>query len=357
MAILKAVNSKASIGKIINYIMKHEKTEKKLIGGYNCNPLDAIDEMKATKRAWRKTGGRQYKHFIQSFSKNETITPEEASRIAYELITRSPLFQGYEVCYATHKDRDHIHTHIVVNSVSFEHGYKFRYSKAKLQELKDFSDSILREYGKTICQKNKEITAFGMGTYKAIEKAAKGTYQSWMLNIVRAITKSKAQATSRKDFVQKMRDQGIEARWTDSRKYIVFVDQDGHKVRDCRLSKVFKVDISKEGLENEMRRCVETNRGEWKLESDHYESGRATGYEAQRGRFDKGEQGAERSVDQIRRKIAEISGISRSGVQPDQSIARRNAKPDQRNETKQRGSGAKDRRNRRHVSRDDDRCL
>ena len=104
----------------------------------------AIEEMRDTKDAWRKTGGRQYKHFIQSFPYDEDITPEEAFDIAGELIRRSPLFKGYEVCYATHIDKGHIHTHWIVNSVSFEHGYKFRYSKRMLQELKDFSDKILK---------------------------------------------------------------------------------------------------------------------------------------------------------------------------------------------------------------------
>lgn len=56
--------------------------------------------------------GRQYKHFVQSFPKDEIISLEEANQIARELVESWPKFQGFEVCYATHKDREHIYTHI-----------------------------------------------------------------------------------------------------------------------------------------------------------------------------------------------------------------------------------------------------
>ena len=135
MAIIKAVNSRASIAHAIRYITQKEKTEDKLIGGLNCIPRYALEDMKRTKRAWNKMDGRQYKHFIQSFPPDEKITLETANEIAGKLVEQSSLFQGYEVCYATHRDREHIHTHMIVNSVSFEDGKKFRYSNRQLQEL------------------------------------------------------------------------------------------------------------------------------------------------------------------------------------------------------------------------------
>ncbi len=152
MAIIKAVNSRASLGHALNYITQHKKTEERWIGGFNCAPRTALDDMKDTKHAWGKTGGRQYKHFIQSFPKDEEITLDEAHQIARELVERCPLFRGYEVCFATHRDRCHAHTHIIVNSVSYEHGRKFNYSNNQLQQMKDLSDAILREHGKTICE-------------------------------------------------------------------------------------------------------------------------------------------------------------------------------------------------------------
>lgn len=95
MAIIKAVNSRACIGNAINYVTKEEKTNEKLISGIECNQYTAIDEMKATKDLWHKTEGRKYKHFIQSFSPDEKITPEQAHKIACDLV--QDRFKGYEV--------------------------------------------------------------------------------------------------------------------------------------------------------------------------------------------------------------------------------------------------------------------
>lgn len=217
MAIIKAVNSRASIGNTIRYITKTEKTDFKLINGVNCTPNIAIEQMKLTKLLWNKTNGRQYKHFIQSFSPNENITYEEAHRIAEELIKSWDKFKGYEVIFATHKDKGHIHTHIVVNSVSFENGSKFRYSKNELQEFKDLSDKILLNHNKSICQKNKEITTENIGEYKAIEKASNKKYDSWVLNIMMAVNSAKEKANSIENFISLLKNNNIKTVWEEQK--------------------------------------------------------------------------------------------------------------------------------------------
>ena len=70
----------------------------------------------------QKTDGRQYKHYVQSFE-NDSIEPKMAHEIAREWAEKN--FKGYEVLFATHCDKGHIHTHFIVNSVSFEDGRKF----------------------------------------------------------------------------------------------------------------------------------------------------------------------------------------------------------------------------------------
>ena len=85
MAVIKAVSSKAGIGQALDYVTKEEKTEEKLVSGLHCEADTVKDEMQATKELWGKTGGRTYKHYVQSFSPEENITPEEAHRIAKEL--------------------------------------------------------------------------------------------------------------------------------------------------------------------------------------------------------------------------------------------------------------------------------
>ena len=248
MAIIKAVNSRASIAHAIRYITQKEKTEEKLIGGLNCIPRYALEDMKRTKRAWNKMDGRQYKHFIQSFPPDEKITLETANEIAGKLVEQSSLFQGYEVCYATHRDREHIHTHMIVNSVSFEDGKKFRYSNRQLQELKDLSDQILTQYGFTICQKNQEITAYKENTYQSIVKGAKGQEESWLLNMALAINKAKETACSKEEFAEILDKNGISVSWTEKRKYILFQDQEGHKARNRKIEEIFKTELGKEQL-------------------------------------------------------------------------------------------------------------
>ncbi|MCD8096684.1 MAG: relaxase/mobilization nuclease domain-containing protein, partial [Lachnospiraceae bacterium] len=162
-------------------------------------------------------------------------------------------FKGYEVCFATHTDRNHIHTHMVVNSVSFESGKKFNYSKRELQQFKDLSDRIIAEHGKEICRKNDEITTSNIGAYKAIEKAAQGTYDSWLLNIVTAVISAKDKATSQSEFVSLLERQNIKTVWQGNRKYITFSDSENHKVRNKKLSETFKLNLDKEVLLNEFK--------------------------------------------------------------------------------------------------------
>lgn len=71
MAVIKAVSSKAGIGQALDYVTKEEKTEEKLVSGLHCEPETVKDEMQTTKELWGKTGGRTYKHFIQSYHADE----------------------------------------------------------------------------------------------------------------------------------------------------------------------------------------------------------------------------------------------------------------------------------------------
>ena len=327
MAIIKAVNSRASIAHAIRYITQKEKTEEKLIGGLNCIPRYALEDMKRTKRAWNKMDGRQYKHFIQSFPPDEKITLEAANEIAGKLVEQSSLFQGYEVCYATHRDREHIHTHMIVNSVSFEDGKKFRYSNRQLQELKDLSDQILTQYGFTICQKNQEITAYKENTYQSIVKGAKGQEESWLLNMALAINKAKETACSKEEFAEILDKNGISVSWTEKRKYILFQDQEGHKARNRKIEEIFKTELGKEQLLNEF--TANRNRKN-KSRQDLGESGAdeprrtngtvpsGTDRRCRKESNGTGEYQIERAISEIKRELEHLDGKHIEPDKPDQ---------------------------------------
>jgi len=280
MATIKAVSSKVGIGGIIDYVTKEEKTDEKLLSGKDCQPETVKDEMQATKELWGKTGGRTYKHFVQSFHKDENITPEQAHELAKQFAEQCEQFKGFEVLIATHKDREHVHTHFVLNSVSFEDGHKFQMHKSELQEMKDLSDVICSQHGLHICEKGKtfegeereEISAYTKETYRLLKNAEQGEVKSYVQDIALSVLECREQATSREDFIERMQEQGIGVDWQDNHKYITFTDlarqEQGEKqckIRNNKLEKYYNLDFGKESLEIEFK----TNARSTKAEQDN----------------------------------------------------------------------------------------
>lgn len=259
MAIIKAVNSKASIGKGVNYITKEEKTEEKLISGINCNPETAIDEMKATKELYDKDTGRQYYHFIQSFNPMDRVSPETAHKLGKEWLERNDKLQGYEVVLATHKDKDHTHNHFIINSVSFESGMKLHTNKKEYEKMKEISNQISRENGLTVPEKSQEkgkITSFNQGKYQAMKRHFEGNYNSYVIDTAIAVSRVKETATSKYEFIDKMEQQGYKTNWKDTSKNVTFINQEtGKRVRLSNLEKTFNDNsFTKGGLINEFER-------------------------------------------------------------------------------------------------------
>ena len=149
MAVIKRIASKATPRKIVSYLTQEEKTEEKLIGGKDCDPDNVVNDFNMTQELYGKTGGVKYHHIIQSFSPEDNITPEKANEIGKELAESQ--FKGFEVFVVTHKDKDHIHNHLVVNSVSFENGLKYNASNKSLWDIKRESNRLCeRENLKTL---------------------------------------------------------------------------------------------------------------------------------------------------------------------------------------------------------------
>lgn len=253
MAIIKVTNSKGTLSGAINYITQEGKTEEQLISGKDCMPESATDEMKATKEQFNKTEGRQYYHYVQSFSKEENITPQKAHEIALEWAEKN--FKGYEVLIATHKDREHIHSHLIVNSVSFEDGRKYHTSKHDLEELKKDSDRICEREGLSIIKEpSKDITTFSHDKYKVLEKAMTGQGKSYVLQTGLDVSNSLKKCITKDDFIKDMESKGYKINWNDTRKHITFTTPTGEKVRNSNLEKTFKQDkFSKGGMEYELQ--------------------------------------------------------------------------------------------------------
>lgn len=277
MAIIKAVNSKSSIATAINYITKKEKTEEKLISGIDCNPKTAIDEMKATKELYDKDSGRQYAHFIQSFNPKDNISPEKAHEIGKEFIEKNHKFQGHEIVLATHKDKDHIHNHLIINSVNYENGSKLHTTKHEYQEMKDLSNELSKEHNLTVPEKSKEqgkITSFNQDKYRVMERHFQGTAKSYILETAIAYKKAKEKAISKDNFIKEMGNQGYDTKWKDTSKHITFTNKEsGKKVRLANLEKTLNdSDFTKEVLIDELQR----NFGERQVERERTEPEQGT---------------------------------------------------------------------------------
>ena len=260
MAVIKAVkNSHSSIKHIINYVTKDEKTiGKKLCSGYNCNPDTAAREMQATKKLYGKTGGRTYKHFVQSFPPEEQITPQQAHELAQQFVESCPLFDGFEVLYSTHVDREHIHTHFVVNSVSFIDGHKFQMSKKDLEDMKILNNRLCMEHGLSVLEIGKKKTDRGiifydMNKYQFLRKAQEGKVKSYVQDCAVAVYDSMSESSSMDEFISAMNSRGYTVNWSDTHKYIVFTNGEGQKVRDRNLKKTYGIDVGKDELINFFR--------------------------------------------------------------------------------------------------------
>ena len=150
MAIIKRIASNSSLKAIIKYVKDIEKTNDKIIGGKDCTSTNVLYKMSCTKKVWGKTGKRQYHHIVQSFLPGE-VASELAHSIGIELAEKG--FAAYEVLIATHIDRDHLHNHLIINSVSFVDGRKYTGTRDSLIDLKDKSDELCREYGLSVIEK------------------------------------------------------------------------------------------------------------------------------------------------------------------------------------------------------------
>ena len=138
MAITKLLNIKESEGRnpathlknALEYIQNPDKTEEcVLVGGINCLPDTAFEQMEETKNIFHKTGKRQGYHVIISFSPEEKVTAEQAMYVL-EHFAKDVLGDDYEAVYAVHTDREHMHGHLIWNSVSMTTGKKYNSPKS-----------------------------------------------------------------------------------------------------------------------------------------------------------------------------------------------------------------------------------
>ena len=149
MAVTKILARKGRLDVGINYVLNGDKTEERVLTAHlNCDPGRECREMLDTKRAYGKEDGVMYYHIIQSFKPGE-ITPELALEIAKEFAQEH--LAGYETVIGVHVDKEHIHAHLVFNSVNADTGEKYHSNaQSYYQQIRAISDRLCRERGLSV---------------------------------------------------------------------------------------------------------------------------------------------------------------------------------------------------------------
>ena len=217
---------------VMRYVSQLSKTlwdGQQLVSGIDCQPETAFDEFLSTKLLHHKDGGVMFYHMVQSFPKGADIDPCAAHEAARQL---AGYFEGCEVLVCTHTDREHIHSHCIINSVNFETGKKVHMADEQIQELRVRNDQICEELGLPKFQKDEQRQSRGMSNAEYYA-ASKG--ESWKFELMRVIDECMRCAGSREEFLILLRSEGYDATWTDGRKNITYVTPDGRKCRDNKL--------------------------------------------------------------------------------------------------------------------------
>ena len=269
MAINKVVNhgakSHSGMKNVIGYVLRDDKVREGFVmitGPYSEETITAAGVYKAflsEKKLWEKDSGRMYAHNVISFHKDEQITPVECLEIGEAFADR--FFPAHQSLIGVHQDKDHLHCHIVTNTVSYIDGKKLHQSKIDLERQKQFTNTLCKERGLSVAEKGRhfdgtviedgEIRSWDKNKYNLIVDKSKGSY---VADCALAVLEVTPKSASREEFIRGMQERGWSVQWLDKRKHIVFMDVKGRKVRDSNLARTFSMKVGKEALNGEFKR-------------------------------------------------------------------------------------------------------
>lgn len=205
-----------SLSGILDYVTNREKTVERLISGVNCMAQTAQDEFEAVKKQFRKTDGRSYYHIVQAFAPDDPLDFDTAHEIGLKF---AEYFKGYQCVVVTHMNTAHIHNHIIMNSVNFENGQKFHQSAREMQQAKEYSNQLCREYGLSFTE----------------SKADPFRIPAWKKRLCRTIKEAMENCATREEFIAFMAEYGYKVRWEANQKYITYTTPENVRCRDNKL--------------------------------------------------------------------------------------------------------------------------
>ena len=241
-----------STSRAINYAEKRA-VEK---SGLNCDVDYAKSSFKATRELYGKTDGNQGHVIIQSFQPGE-VTPEQCNQLGLALAEK--LAPNHQVAVYTHADTDHVHNHIVINSIDLETGKKFNNNKQALRDLRNFNDEVCRENGLSVPDKDTARLRYTQ-TEKAIaDPNTQSTAQySWKDEIREVIDQS--QATNMDEFKDHLNQHGITIERVTPKSITYRHLAEDKKVRGRKLGEDYNKGGIEDGFERQIQRQQQTER-------------------------------------------------------------------------------------------------
>ena len=234
MAVLKVYAIRSRLDDRIKYALNPQKTScmgfpnlnglpDTLTDAVNCFCDDAYEQMERTKGYFGKTGKVLGYHFIQSFKPGE-VTPQQAHEIGLQFAERC-FGERFEVVIGTHTDKSHLHNHIIVNSVSFEDGRKYRSTPKTFYELRGVSDEICRAHELSVIDAPRVKAGKHYAEWRA-EQENRPTVRGMIREDIDIVI---AQAHTLNEFWDMLRGRGYEIRLNERRKYVTIRHPNGER--------------------------------------------------------------------------------------------------------------------------------
>lgn len=245
MATIK-LGTTGSANRLISY------AEKKAVEreGVDCNPEYAKSQFATTRELYGKTDGIQAHHVIQSFKPGE-VTPGVANQLGKELAEK--VAKGHECVVYTHADKDHIHNHIVINSVNHENGKKLHlHGQQAIDKVRGISDELCKERGLSVVKEPTSKVRYTLAEQGILERGE----TSWKDELRQAIDYEKAHSKSYEDFKNNLTEKyGIEVK--ERGKHISYKHPDYKKfVR----GKTLGLDYERGTIEHGFSRQIESSK-------------------------------------------------------------------------------------------------
>ena len=271
MAISKILHMKDSgnsfharhLKRALDYVMNPEKTQGgRLVGAVNCQADMAFEQMMDTKKQFGKTDKRQGYHIILSFKEDE-VEPDRAFEITQKFVAEY-LGDAYEAVFVVHDNTDHVHSHIVFNSVSFVDGKKYRYEKGDWAKyIQPITNKLCQEYGLSIIDVEDGSKEKQHENYKDWSEYREGSFV-WADMIKRDLDACILQANDFSGFLELLSEKGYEVK---QGKYLAVRPQGMTRFRRCKtlgenysqeaiVERIAKEDLSFYQSQNEEKQAV-----------------------------------------------------------------------------------------------------